>query len=251
MRLFIAGVLAGIFLCWSAACGGGGGDTIPPPIQRTDLLYGYFGDAILADTADHTNLQWIMFEADPVAEAMRAKAAGIHNLVLAVCWRCGQDNLRFYFDGMRAAGVLHLVIALYPEDEPDLSMTESEVVDMVRMVRSVAAEYQELAQVQVWAIYGNTGKTPGIAQYDAVGRDNYGAGPQQIGAPNQRLLLVPGGASPWRESPDAYLAEANRNPRVIAIIPFLWQYPQAGQGLGISQNGMAPVYRELGLKLTR
>jgi hypothetical protein len=190
-----------------------------------------------------------MFDSDPVGEAMRAKASGIAHTVLAVCWRCGADNLRYVFDGMRAAGVLDRVVALYPEDEPDLRMSEPEVIAMATLVRGVAAEYPELARVQLWVIYANSGHTPGISQFDAVGRDNYGAGPQQLGSANQRLILVPGGASPWQESPDAYLSAAN-DPRVIAIIPFLWKYPQSGQSQGIRDNGMAPAYRAAGKQAT-
>jgi hypothetical protein len=37
----------------------------------------------------------------------------------------------------------------------------------------------------------------------------------------------------------------------VAIIPFLWVWPNPGQGLGIRDNGMAPTYRALGKQLTQ
>ncbi len=153
---------------------------------------------------------------------------------------------------MQNAGLLGNVVALYPEDEPG-NMPEAEIAAMVALVRSVATEYSEITQVPVWAIFAANAPLTGAHLFDAIGVDNYGCGcvPVPPILPGQRLILVPGGANPWRESPEAFIAVANADPRVIAIIPFLWQYPQPTQGLGIGQNGMSDVYRAAGIRLTR
>ncbi len=256
MRSLLAGLLACLILL-APGCGGGGsngGESNPPApaTNRTDLLFGYYGPVTdIASVADHVNFVWLWD--DQVATAMKASAAGVHKLILPLCWQCGPDNWRFLFTGMANSGTLANVIALYPVDEPELAgLSDSAVHDLVKQVRGVAAEFPALAGVQVWVIYSNSGRFPGISSYDAVGIDNYGCNCAPIPpiAPGQRIILIPGGANPWREGPERFEAAAN-DPRVVAIIPFLWQWPLPEQGLGIRDNGLAPIYRAAGLRLTR
>ncbi len=254
MRSLLAGLLACLILS-TIGCGGGGspggeGNPPAPTTNRKDLLFGYYGPASPEEVADHVNIVWLW--EDQVATAMRAKAAGITHLVLPVCWRCGADNLRFMFTGMRNASVLGNVVALYPEDEPG-NMPEAEIAAMVTLVRSVAAEYAEIAQVPVWAIFAANAPLTGSHLFDAIGVDNYGCScvPVPPLVAGQRLILVPGGANPWREGVEPFIRAANLDSRVVAIIPFLWQYPIPAQGLGIRDNGLAPIYREAGIRLTR
>ena len=241
-----------------AGCGGGGGSSAPAAQapQRTDLLYGYYGDPCgIGDAAPHVNLIWVFgWCGDPVTILIAAKNAGVAKAVVGVNGRTGTpDSLRWYFQQLRAAGVLSMVVAVYPQDEPDVAgMTSSEVVLMVALMRLVMAEFPELADAKVAAIYGARNRN-GAEAFDWLGADNYGRGafiPIASG-PNQRLILVPGGADPWREDPQSFLEAANRTPRVIAIIPFLWRNPgNAGFGLGIADNGMLRVYCQAGAQAT-
>ncbi len=254
MRSLLAGLLACLILS-TIGCGGGGssgsdGNPPAPAADRKDLLFGYYGPTG-SEVSDHVNVVWLWD--DQVATAMRAKRDGITHFVLPVCWKCGVEHMRWLYTGMRNAGVLANVVALYPEDEPNLAgLSESDVVALVHLTKTVAQEFSELSGVQLWAIYANTGQYPGASAFDAWGIDNYGCNcvPMPPVLPGQRILLVPGGANPWREGPERFIATAN-DPRVIAIIPFLWTYPQVGQGVGIRDNGMAPIYRAAGIRLTR
>ena len=263
-RFVLAVIVLSVGLFLLLSCGGGSGDAdisaaLAP--QRHDLLYGYFnaGDDI-AGVSDHVN---VIFEqgwgnGSSVQHLMQAQAQGIPHAILAVDWR-HPGVMRFQFDSLRAANVLQMVIALYPQDEPDLTgggtdglqpMSDAEVLAMIATVRATAAEFPALADVNLAVIYSNSGRTPGISGYDWVGRDDYGRGPQivQITA-GQKLILVPGGANPWKESPDAFIQYAGLHEEVVAIIPFLWTWPDGRLG-GICDNGLAPAYRAAGVAIT-
>ena len=227
---------------------------LPAP-QRHDLLFGYFGDCdgCVAETADHVNLVMVMgwgTEDAYLRHATEAIGAG-KKIMLAVCWKCGEAGMRWDFDRLQAAGVLSSVVALYPQDEPDVAgMTTAQVAAMAEIVRRVASGYPELDKVALAVIYGPHG-SDGMEYFDWVGRDNYGAPPiVPILNPGQRALLIPGGADPWRADPKPWLDVANRTPAVVAIIPFLWRWPDGHPG-GIATNGMSSDYRAAGVATTR
>lgn len=250
-RLVLATILVVVVLL-VAACGGGSSSGGAPAPQRTDLLFGYFGDCdtCVAETRGHTNLQSVVGWGNDGwrMHAIEAVAAG-QKILLAVCWRCGPDNLRWQFGVMSADGTLSSVVALYPQDEPDVAgLTADQVGALCALVRAVASEYPELAGVALAAVYGNV-DTAGIEQFDWIGRDNYGTGPiVPIRQPGQRVILVPGGADPWREDPTAFIETANRTPAVVLVLPFLWRDPDHGRG--IATNGMASTYCAAGVRVT-
>jgi hypothetical protein len=245
-----------VLLLMTAACGGGGGEApVAAAPQRTDLLFGYFGDCdgCVAETQGHTNLAWVMgWGADGAYERHAAEAVGAgQQIMLAVCWSCGADGMRWSFDRLRAIGALARVVALYPQDEPDVAgLTAEQVAALCALVRAVASEYPEIAHAPLAAIYGTRG-SEGIEQFDWIGRDNYGSGPiVPIRLPHQRVMLVPGGADPWREDPAAFLETANRTPAVVAIVPFIWRWPDGRSG-GIATNPTRWSYCEAGLRVTQ
>jgi hypothetical protein len=250
-RFVLATILIVVVLL-VAACGGGSSSASVPAPQRTDLLFGYFGDCdtCVAETRGHTNLQSVVGWGNDGwrQHAIEAAAAG-QKIMLSVCWKCGPENIRWQFGVMRADGTLSSVVALYPQDEPDVArMSDADVASMVGMVRSVAGEFVELHDIPIAAIYGSIG-VAGIEHFDWIGRDNYGTGPiVPIRQPNQRVILIPGGADPWREDPQAFLDTANRTPAVVAIMPFLWRDPAHLQG--IATNGLAQTYCTSGLQVT-
>jgi hypothetical protein len=159
-------------------------------------------------------------------------------------------NLGKYFAQLRQLDLLRTLIAIYPLDEPDLNLdAPSTVVGVNNDLRAVMAQY-ELGRLKVAVIYGNQG-TPGIESFDWVGRDWYRHGPQSLPAmlPGQKLIVVAGGADPFRESPSAYEDFAASNPDVVAVVAFVWFDYELG--LGIGHNGLAPDYRAAGCRLTR
>jgi hypothetical protein len=250
-RLVLATILV-VGLVLLVACGGGSGEAAAAP-DRKDLLFGYFGDCdtCVAETRGHANIAMVMGWGAPGAmerHAVEAVAAK-QQILLAVCWACGAENLRWQFGVLRAAGVLSEVVALYPVDEPDVAgLTAAQVAALCALVRQVAAEYPELAGVALAAIYGSVG-TEGIEQFDWIGRDFYGHGAiVPIRQPWQRLILVPGGADPWREDPTAFIETANRTPAVVLILPFIWRDPTFGRG--IATNGLGQTYCRAGVRVT-
>lgn len=244
-----------------------------PPAART-LYFGYFGYATpeAAQTGDHCNLvflpswgamptNWPVIASRAVDWLNEAKAAGIQNAVLTVDYLIfsgatlvpnAAANLTALLTQLQTAGVLQMVKAFYPCDEPDLNgFSDATLVAAVALIKKVAAQFAVLADVQCWVIYGVNG-TPGMSAYDAVGRDNYGAGAGALTWYNsvpagKGLILIPGGAQPWDTDPSAFVAYALTNAATICLLPFLW-VDYAG-GKGISDNGMAPAYKTAGQRI--
>ncbi len=236
---------------------------------RAGQFFGYYGDCpnCVEETRAHTNVQWIAgwggdgSQVPKIVE--RAKnAAPLKTIIMLpgmyVNKRLNPLGLiaaRGIFQGLRDAGVLQNVAALYPQDEPDLEgLDDVTVVEANKALRAVAAEFSELRNVPLAVIYSERGGRPGIASYDWVGIDAYAMGPKILAKPyaklqklltkKQRLLLVPGGADPWRENPEPYFKRAARDPKVIGVVAFIWFDNAAPDvGLGIRSNGLAPTYR--------
>lgn len=273
--VFSAGIMVGIALAWSSSCGGGSDiNLIPAPtIFRHDLYYGYYGsdDAQVDQTSGHVNLAWEMrWDGDAAA----IKRLQTHHLptVLSVQWPLYGEStkalpdavagLRALFDQYRASGVLQQIIVLYPIDEPDgRGFNDPDVLVGNSLLRGVAAEYAELSGVKLGVIYSTHWSFPGISSYDWVGFDDYG---QRSGIfvngeydrlkntlrPNQRIILVPGGADPWKQDPTEFFNMAENDPQVVALVPFIWidNYGQSTH-LGIHSNGMATIYHLIGLQI--
>lgn len=264
-----AAVLLALFL---SACGGGGSvrpdpPVTPPATYRADLLFGYYGgcETCAVENRNHTNLYWSPGWNGLQGTIAELRAAGGERaVVLAVPAYVpnAESETRAFLTGVRDAGLLSRIVALYPIDEPDvLGKGDAEVRATNAMLRRVMSEYAELANTKLAVIYGcGTGKRPGLSSYDWVGCDEYGDGCWVMGGdlatlraaltPEQRLMLVPGGASPWRQSPACFETYAHENPVVVAIIPFLWQ-TVTGRNIivGIRDNGMAPAYCAVGRRI--
>jgi hypothetical protein len=280
-----AAIAALFFLMATAAgCGGGGsssssGPVIPAPAQlRTDLLYGYFGgvSANVVEQASHVNLffagSWDPLE--QLAALTHAKGAGIPAIMLSVPAygdRGGPakpaSELRFWLQRIKTAGLLERIVAVYPIDEPDTvregNRSDAEVTAQNAVLRRVMGEFPELARAKLAVLYAcDTGRRPGLASYDWVGCDHYPSGCgvlsgyvtqlRQALGPEQRLILVPGGADPWRQDPTCFENFAHGNAVVVALLPFIWQ-TAVDDGVtytGIRENGMAKLYCEAGRKIS-
>jgi hypothetical protein len=246
-----------------------------PAALRTDLFFGYFHtfDNQAAETAEHVN---IMFESGWFGAQATAASMKAHGKRTILClsvecydWADGAvtpradavDRMAATFSALRAAGVLGQVVALYPIDEPDLTgKSDSDILAMCAAVRSAARPFAVLAGVKLAVIYANKNTLPGMAAFDWVGLDDYPAREGVLASPiftnllaqmlpHQELILVPGGADPFRQDPEAFRRFAHSDPRVVGILAFMWARQYPGTLPGIGTNGMADKYRALGLEL--
>lgn len=270
-----------------ASCGGGGGASssgpitpAPPTPLRTDLLYGYFAGCVddIIEQADHVNLYWATgmcsssgtWFLDMAHELTTAKAAGIRNVVITMwpnmVWGPGaRDEAKFQFQHLAATGALDgwSTIVVYPQDEPERSRQPSgEPINDDLMtaanvaIRAAMATVPQLAGAKLGVIYNcATLQPPGLKTFDWVGCDAYEAGCGAASgtvifalSPAQRVMVVPGGADPWRQDPACFLSYAETHPNVVAVIPFIWQ--TADGHTGIRENPTRPLYCAAGRTIT-
>lgn len=280
--LALAAILALIIIL--SGCGGGGkasGPIAPAPAVRADLLVGYYGgtSATVLENGGHVNTHWATgwggtgtWHLDVAQELAHARGQGVRNIVLALphglVWQPGAEaETRFQLTRLQQAGALDGwdSIMVYPADEPEIaengSHGEIEVTAMLAWLRGVMAGFPALSGAPVGVIYAcSSGLRPGIASFDWIGCDDYDAGCVVLGAtytalvarmrPDQRLMLVAGGADPWRQDPACFEARAHGDPRVAMLIGFAWQDRAApGVGAGIRSNGTRKLYCESGRKV--
>lgn len=254
-----------------AACGGGGtgpsstGVITPAGTLRTDLLFGYFSQdaATVLETQPHANLLWTSGDlTDQMAAMTIAKADGRKVVVqMSLCLLPvdqGEATARWWLQRLHDAGLLANVVAVSWCDEPNTarsgSWTVENVLRMNAAVRGAMGAFPEL-HAALAAVYACSAAWPGIASFDWIGCDDYDSGcgvlsavyPRMPVAPGQRLIVFPGGASPWRQDPACFLSFAERDSRVVAVVAFLWQTVTDGSTFtGIRENGMRALYEQAG-----
>jgi hypothetical protein len=240
-----------------------------PQVLRTDLWYGYYltFDNQTEETKDHVNLVhepgW--FGAEQTIASMRSHGKPVMLDLHQTVYEGGspradaQARAMALFDQLQVAGVLHQVVALYPIDEPQVSDSTVEAVNAA--IRRAASHYPQLSQVKLAVIYDER-RQPGVSSYDWIGMTFYS---QREGVlisdlwtslaaslrPDQRTFLVPAGGDPFQQDPEAFRRYAHSTPQVIGVMPFMWAQQHPSDRAGIGTNGMAPVYRALGLELTK
>lgn len=153
-------------------------------------------------------------------------------------------SLKPVLDVIKEQGGLHHIIALYPQDEPDVNhMSDEQTIAVFERARADAASVG--INVPIMVIYGVEG-TPGISHADIVGRDRYGAGPQFLDGlrTDQKRIYVPGGADPWKEDPMPFVDVARRDPQGWGVVSFIWLDQWGGSSnLGVRSNGMREAHR--------
>ena len=267
-------------------CGGGGkasGPIAPAPAVRADLLVGYYGgcSSTVLENGDHVNTHWATgwcgtgtWHLDVAQELALARGAGVRNVVLALphglVWAPNaREEVRFQLVRLQQAGALDGWdrIMVYPADEPEIdrngAKSDAEVTVMLGWLRGIMAGFPALAGAPVGVIYAcSSSGRPGIAAYDWIGCDDYGAGCRVNGPSgayddllglmraDQRLIVVAGGSDPWRQDPACFEARAHGDARVAMLSAFIWQdHADAGVGAGIRSNGLRRLYCEAGRKV--
>lgn len=170
-------------------------------------------------------------------------------------------RIRKFFDALAAENVLGKVAALYPMDEPEYNLAYPDSIFFVNQaIRDVMAERG--LKIPLAVIYGGPRGRNGIESFDWVGVDDYNRHANILYEydklrgqllSHQRLMLVPGGADPWRNDPKPFLDYAQQHQQVVGIVAFLWFTPPDNPdvGLGIGRNGMRKVYCEVGERVSR
>jgi hypothetical protein len=259
------------------------GPVQPAPKLRTDLLFGYYGGCAttVLENAGHVNTHWATgwcgtgtWHLDVAQELSMARGAGVRNIVLALphglVWAPGAEaEVRFQLVRLQQAGALDGwdSIMVYPADEPEIpengSRSDSEVRGMVGWLRGVLSAFPALLGAPVGVIYGcNSRAYPAIDAFDWVGCDDYPSGCRVTDVsrayddlarslrPEQRLMVVAGGADPWRQDPACFESYAHGHPKVVMLVGFIWQdFAAPGVGAGIRSNGLRRLYCEAGRRV--
>lgn len=278
ITLMVTLLLPSVAAAMLSSCGGGGANVnyLPPAAtqQRTDLFFGYYvTDETVSQVADHVNI--VHESGASLQQTIADMQAGRKPTLLGVEGEMFvaldpkgeriapnpniEAGLTATFDALRGAGVLSQVVALYPADEPEVhGLDDQQVTSVNTIARTVMARYPELANTKIAVTYTSKGALPGFASYDWIGMDDYdpGAGVlvsgpwQQILArltPSQRVFIVPGGASPWMQDPEAFVRYAEETPQCVGILTFVWR--DWDGHTGVANNGMAETYRAAGRRV--
>jgi hypothetical protein len=225
--------------------------TIPmPAILRTDLHFGYYlsTPGQLAKTADHVDMFWHaqFYDSDQLAIELK----GLDIPVVLDCARqlfrrdasgksfvsdTAAADLHALFSGLKDRGLLAQIKYLSPMDEPNLfCASEAELRQAVGVLKAEAGRWTELSGVQYLCNYGeNTDKLWCFDAFDRVGVDCYGEKSEALtrGAhadlmqsllPHQKVFILPGAA--YGQDPTPFIAYAHSEPRVWAVIPFIWAH---------------------------
>lgn len=227
-----------------AALRGGGNVVVPVPLPTPEpvpaprkLHFGYYGSMAgqREETADHVTYNF----------APGWDGSGLPLTGPTVLFAPSGEPLDATLRTVQQQGGLHHIIALYPQDEPDVNnMTDAQTVAKFEAARAAARAVGIDPPIMV--CYGAEG-TPGIAAADIIGRDRYGMGPQHIGLvrAGQKRFYVPGGCNPWREDPVQYAQAALDDPDAWGVMAFIWLDQWGGtQHLGVRSNGTAARHRE-------
>jgi hypothetical protein len=209
-------------------------DTPTPQPAKGGIHFGYFG-APNVEFIDHVTYQF----------APGWDGGGLPLNSPTVLFSPFGDPLDAALQTIKKQGGLHHIIALYPQDEPDVAgLDDAQATAKFKAARDAAKAVG--IDVPIMCVYGSKGY-PGVGAVDIVGHDNYGRGPlvPLLVRNDQKVVYVSGGCNPWREAPVAFVDAAMADPRAWGVINFIWLDQWGGtQHLGIRSNGTAGRHRE-------
>ena len=249
------------------------------PGTRQTLYYGYYGDQALQynEVKDHVNLVWIAAwdrhpqtwvdcQFDRITQAAQDNKRVVimmtnHAYLNAKINQPALDELDQLMDRLNQADLIKHVVAIYPVDEPEpQGITTEEIMQCNSLIRSMLKKYPGTRDIALAVFYTGSEDYVGIEHYDWIGFDEYHVGTRALAAKygrmverlrnDQRTMIIPGGCDKWRQDPKPFVDFALKNPRVIALVPFIWidnaDPGNTDLGQGIRSNGMAELYRAAG-----
>lgn len=219
-----------------------------PETRRTDLLYGYYSalDRTYDQVKGHVNLFWYshFFGVEQfIAMLKETDCKIVVDLAPylfegtgkrgATVKASAESDLRGFFAWLKFEGVLNKITYLYPKDEPNLFCKNAEEhLKAIEIVKSVRAEFSELANAKLAVIYAGGGYWMNMEHFDVVAVDNYDQKSELLTVgdhanlvsqlkPHQKTFLVPGPS--FGHPPEPWVAYALRNPHEVeGVIPFIW-----------------------------
>jgi hypothetical protein len=224
---------------------------------QTAPIYCYYGEYAdqLNEVKDHVQLYHVVpWGQDQAKKIQECKEAGLP--VMYSPANLDPERLREDFLYLRTLGLLDQIKFLYPCDEPNFNPPPN-----IRQVKSVAAEFPELSDVKYAVIYAGTNQNwIDLHEYDYVGIDSYDRQEHVLNLdmldlrkallPSQKMILVPGGASPYHNDPRPFFKRALEDDKVGMVCAFAWfdpSVPDKTFSAGIRSNGMKSLY-ENGIK---
>lgn len=230
-----------------AACGGGSSSSSSSePPARGPIEYGYYlsqgtqsSEVYYATTFAFLGSA-VTNETELLQQAADYANVGIHRFVVNLVGMT-PAQAAITLPKIAAFGT---IAAIYPVDEPNVNGCPA-TLDAFKALGYPLATIYGPARLGF----------PCIEAFAIVGLDDYDKGSgvlSDIDAlskayPGLQLMLVPGGASPWKADPGPFVEYAKSHPKVWGIVPFLWYSPQGI--VGIRDNGMSSTYQSAGTQV--
>lgn len=250
----------------------------PVAPQRKDLYYGYYSCMAeqVAETKDHINLLHESQFNGPdkcIKNILDAKVDVSLDVSFQIFHKLdpksynivrpdAESRLRDFFQLLANHDALKYVKILYPIDEPNNTVGDlNELVKAINIIRDVAKDYALLQNVKYAVIYAADKPFIGKDYFDYIGFDDYDMKSHVLVSdlykslkddlkPNQKIMIIPGGA--YGQHPKPFLDFANNNHEVGIVMPFLWfDDPWNNvKALGIRSNSLKNEYIKAGKACT-
>ena len=252
-----------LLLLLLASCGGGGGSVpVTPSTPRTDRAYfGYYG-GVQSENPEATIIfasTWHGQDAQ-LRQVIEASQAGLPVMLdiaaqmsLPLDPIADEDRLVARLQAIRGAAALSSIAALYFDELDHMGRyNDAAALEMANVLRRASARAGITPKLAT--SYSVSGTFPGAAGWDWIGTSNPDDRLKSVIRPHQRILLVARGADPWRDDPALFLNSVQTDPQVICLLVFAWTGGnESGDannwGAGVRSNGMATIYRQVGLKI--
>ncbi len=225
--------------------------------DRTDLYHAYYltSPTQVAETKGQVNLLWVggLWSTEVAIKNMQdAQLPTVFDVSAQMFEPSNGKNklkadpakeLRELFQTLTTLGLGKLLVAVTPIDEPNLTLFDvNETTQSIVVMKSVLAEFPNLAHVKLAVVYTVNGNYPEIDKFDWIGF-KYGdeaeifsngvyASFKSLITDKQRLIIIPGGS--FGQNPTEFFNWTQSHHEVVAIVSFLWS---DGPGIKGIKNG--------------